>query len=118
MIVTTGSRLHFGLYSLSPPDPSRSAARNSGGVGLMIQRPSLSLSVAPAAEWSASGPQSDRVMSIVRALEESSTIPHIIRPLHVDIASCPPAHVGLGTGTQFALAVGAAVLRSASSAEI
>ena len=62
--VTTPSRLHFGLLSFpegEEPGPRWTnlhgeetlPPRRFGGVGLMVERPDLSLTARPASEWSA-----------------------------------------------------------------
>ena len=58
--IRTGSRLHFGLFSLG------AAPRLFGGVGLMIDEPGIQLCATPAREWSAEGPLSARVLEFAR----------------------------------------------------
>jgi beta-ribofuranosylaminobenzene 5'-phosphate synthase len=104
VIVSTGARLHFGLLSHAAQSP-----RQFGGVGLMVNQPGFRLEVE--AGWgtargdSYSGPEvwEDRVLEVVRRCRDLSpgapesclwTLTHSILP-----------HVGLGSGTQLALAV-------------
>jgi beta-ribofuranosylaminobenzene 5'-phosphate synthase len=96
--VITGSRLHFGLISV-PTEPE--ASRAFGGVGLMVESPSVVVVAKPAAEWSAQGPRSDRALAFARHLGGG--------PFHIEVMECPPEHLGLGTGTQLGLAVAAAM---------
>ena len=91
MRLTTGTRLHFGLLALGGP-------RRFGGVGLMIDSPSLTLTATPAAAWQAEGPLAERALHFAQCFDVS---PH---RLHIEAA--PPEHSGFGTGTQLALAVG------------
>lgn len=110
--VRTGSRLHFGLFSLPGVEPAK---RRFGGVGLMIEDPGLQIHVRPAASWSATGPLADRALDFARRFGAQGAF-----EMHVE--ACGPEHCGLGTGTQLALAVGHALARlaqqSLSSIEI
>jgi beta-RFAP synthase len=107
--VRTGSRLHFGLIGLDAGAP-----RRFGGVGLIVERPGLCVSAAPAAEWSASGPLAERALIYARRVAESVGI---TRPQSLTVEEAPPEHVGLGTGTQLGLAV-ARVLAGAWGLEL
>jgi beta-RFAP synthase len=111
--ITTGSRLHFGLLALprehEQPShwPDREGhlvlpARHFGGVGLMIDSPGLRLSVAPAASWSSEGPAAQRGLTIGQQLCGALGISQAFR---IVVDYCAAEHVGLGTGTQLALAV-------------
>ncbi len=105
------ARLHFGL--LNPEGGG--AGRAFGGVGLTIGRPDLCLHVEPAASWSAEGPMAERALTFAQRFQESSCreegreyLPH--RRIHIERAM--PAHVGLGSGTQLALATARALAES------
>ena len=111
--IVTGSRLHFGLFSVPTEDQASPPARRFGGVGLMVEHPAVSVSVEPAERWSATGPQSDRAMTFARRLLDSLAKDGLPQAFRIEVASCPPGHVGLGTGTQLALAVGAALVKAA-----
>jgi predicted sugar kinase len=109
--VTTGSRLHFGLFRLPEadvehwPDPHGDRifpARRFGGAGLMIEAPAVELTVARAWSWQASGRMADRALAFARRLVE--TTPEVQSVYRIAVAHCPPEHVGLGTGTQLGLA--------------
>ncbi|MCA9187759.1 MAG: hypothetical protein R3E01_02940 [Pirellulaceae bacterium] len=94
------SRLHFGLMSFGGP----AGQLSFGGVGLMVDRPGLRLTVRPAKRLAVSGPMADRVQNTIetwsRHRRKGQTIPV---ELHVDRAPAP--HVGLGSGTQLVLSV-------------
>jgi beta-ribofuranosylaminobenzene 5'-phosphate synthase len=120
--VVAGSRLHFGLFHPAPldapatwpgldgePGPPR---RQFGGVGLMVDRPGVTVAVEPAAEWSASGPLAGRALGFARAFAAASAL----GPHRVTVESAAPEHAGLGTGTQLALAVARALAASAGLA--
>ncbi len=100
--VQTASRLHFGFLSL-PVDGAGVPARRFGGVGLMVERPGLRLSAAPATEWSAEGPLAGRVLTFASSFARSVGD---LSPQRLVVEQAAPEHVGLGTGTQLGLAVG------------
>jgi beta-RFAP synthase len=111
--VTTGSRLHFGLFRLpsegteSQPDRTSApgvAVRRFGGVGLMIEEPGIQLTVTRATEWSANGPLRNRALDFARRCAGPSTT-----PCRITVQRFAPEHVGLGAGTQLGMAVARAV---------
>jgi beta-RFAP synthase len=104
--VQAPSRLHFGLLSL--PAAGEKDMRRFGGVGLMVQSPGISLSVEPAAEWSAHGPLVERVLAFAQRFA-ATFAPEQARPHRITVEACAPEHAGLGTGTQLGLAVGRAL---------
>ena len=110
--IQTPSRLHFGLFGWGPL-----AARQFGGVGLMIERPGLEMLVEPADRWAADGPLADRALAIAaevstRLFEEG----HPTSPARISILQAPEAHIGLGVGTQLSLAVARALTEQAGIA--
>jgi beta-RFAP synthase len=102
--VETGSRLHFGLFNLGQ------GPRRFGGIGLMIEEPATIVTVQPAASWSASGPLAERALAFARLM---TTEPQAIR-----VERAAPEHIGLGTGTQLALAVGKAICPDVDATEL
>jgi beta-RFAP synthase len=98
--VTAPSRLHFGMFSFNDP-----ARRQFGGAGVMIDRPGLVLRIAPATRLEAAGPLASRAELFARCWAEHHGLEAPRR--RIEIVSAPPQHVGLGAGTQLALAVGA-----------
>lgn len=107
------SRLHFGFLSCAnvtrESDPHGAAppslpVRQFGGVGMMIREPGLSLSIRPAADWSAEGPAAARALDFARRLA-ASLEPKSVQPQQILIERCAAEHAGLGTGTQLGLAV-------------
>jgi beta-RFAP synthase len=116
--VRTGSRLHFGLLSLDGPEPWSNhlgepalPGRRFGGVGLMVQKPGLIVEAESATAWSADGPLAERALAFAREGFQNlpSVPPRAVRPCRLVVRESAPEHVGLGTGTQLALAVGKAV---------
>lgn len=103
------SRLHFGLLSAcspgsQPPAPGEVHPRSYGGAGLMIANPSLHIAAEPAPDWKASGPGADRALEFIEACRQSLA-GSVGPPLYFRIVSMPPAHAGLGSGTQLGLAI-------------
>jgi len=109
--VSTGSRLHFGLFRLPPAGPWPAGERFYGGVGMMVERPGVRVSVEATTEWSAVGPLADRAVAIARRCA-------FARPHQVTIEECAPEHAGLGTGTQLSLAIAQALAASAGRDEL
>jgi beta-RFAP synthase len=106
--VETGSRLHFGLFNPACVP----GMRRFGGVGLMIEEPSLRLAVSPANAWTAVGPLADRALAFAQHF--ASTLPSSApRVFRLSITQAPPEHAGFGTGTQLGLAVASACQRVA-----
>jgi beta-ribofuranosylaminobenzene 5'-phosphate synthase len=113
--IRTPSRLHFGLFSL----PSAHATdwlnhegapilprRQYGGVGLMIDKPGIELTIAKADHWSAEGPLGQRAMHFAHAYCDQVGV---LDAFHVQVESVAQEHAGLGTGTQLGLAVARAI---------
>ena len=108
--VTTGSRLHFGLLRLPPtPDWIEDGRRYYGGAGLMIDAPGSSVHLAPAHDWSATGPLANRALVAARRFAEAMGCKTCFA---IQVEQAAPEHVGLGTGTQLELAAATAVSRS------
>src|SRR5262249_33145928 len=108
--VSTGSRLHFGLFRLPPKGPWPTGERFYGGVGMMVERPGVRVAVESTAEWSASGPLAERALTIARRCAAARV--GLSRPHRITVEECAPQHAGLGTGTQLSLAVGRALATS------
>ena len=98
--VATTARLHFGFF-----DPSGRTSRPFGSFGLALDRPWTRLTLQHAREEAFSGPEADRAARYLRAIAEAQGLDKAYR---LDISEAIPSHAGLGSGTQLALAVGAA----------
>ncbi len=95
--VSVGARLHFGFQNLS-----LAHERLYGGIGVALSRPSLTVSAERAETLSAPDPLAERyARRSLRALDLSG--------VSVSVEEHLPRHVGLGSGTQLALAIYAAV---------
>ena len=118
--VTTGSRLHFGFLNLTPNNipfwndlngnPTL-PVRRFGGIGLMIPNPGISVLAEISNSWSYQGGHVHRVEECALKLQaycEKNNIP--LKPCKVIVEKSAPHHVGLGTGTQLALALGKSLL--------
>lgn len=97
MRVTAPARLHLGFLDLNGE-----LGRRFGSIGLALDRPATQLTVRRAAKSEAEGPESARVLKLLNTLETRA-------PYAVTIETAIPAHAGLGSGTQLALALGAAI---------
>jgi beta-ribofuranosylaminobenzene 5'-phosphate synthase len=109
--VRAHARLHFGLLNPAPgaarPNLDSDAEvppRRFGGVGLMIDEPSLVLRAEPADAWSATGPMARRALEMARGYRDQRA-----EPLAITVESAIPEHAGFGSGTQLGLAVAKAI---------
>ncbi|NNJ24522.1 hypothetical protein [Alienimonas chondri] len=96
--VTAGARLHFGLCALAP---------EWSGAGVTIEAPVTRVTVSRTdgkAEFLAVESEVDRLRAA--AVEIAGD-----RPLRAELLTSPPAHSGLGSGTQIALAAATATAR-------
>ena len=103
--VHANARLHLGFLDLNGE-----MGRMFGSIGLSIDNPrtELTLSRAASSANSAQGPQAGRALRHLDAMTAALGL----RPgFHLALACAIPAHVGLGSGTQLALAIGAALRR-------
>lgn len=102
--VVAPGRLHIGFLDLNG-----SLGRRFGSIGLAVDRPALRLRVETADEPRASGPDSDRAAAAIAKLAACDS--RIDGRLAATIEEALPAHAGLGSGTQLALAAGFAAAR-------
>jgi beta-RFAP synthase len=104
--IQTGARLHFGLLAHRPK-----TGRHFGGVGLMIDSPGIHLTATPAKQDEVHAPDflQDRVRSLIASYREQTSERIQTVPCRLEVHRTIPAHQGLGSGTQLALAVGQAL---------
>ena len=103
--VTAASRLHFGMFSFGQPD-----VRPFGGVGVMIDRPGVCLTVQSADKLTATGPLAERALQFAQRLTQAWALPS--EPAcEITVEPGCRDHTGLGVGTQLALAVAAGMSR-------
>jgi beta-ribofuranosylaminobenzene 5'-phosphate synthase len=103
--VTTGSRLHFGLFAFDAE-----TGPSFGGAGLMIAEPHVQVRASIAEEFSCTGTMADRVRSAVQRLVDVGLLP-VAPCCRIEELAAPPPHSGLGSGTQLTLATATAVLK-------
>ena len=100
--VTTGARLHLGFTNLGDD-----SGRSCGSLGVALDRPTTSVVVQDAADG-AGGDLSEHVRAcVLRFCAHYRVDPAVA----VTIRESIPAHVGLGSGTQLALAIGLGLSR-------
>ncbi|MDE0309313.1 MAG: hypothetical protein OXI60_05710 [Acidiferrobacterales bacterium] len=101
--VIAPARLHLGFVGLNS-----SSAPELGALGVAIQRPSMTVRAQKSLRWNVSGSMQGEVR---RCIDRLITAFELEQPLHFEVASTIPAHIGLGSGTQLALAVGVSIMR-------
>lgn len=99
--VETTARLHLGFLDLNG-----ASGRKFGSLGLALDAPVTALSITRAETLSVEGPEHARVAAHVEQLCREFGLKPAYR---VVIDAAIPAHVGLGSGTQLALATAAAL---------
>lgn len=99
--VTAAARLHLGFL-----DMAGSLGRRFGGIGLSISGPATRLTLAPADAAEASGEDSARASAL---LEKTTAALAPGKRYRLTVHEAIPPHSGLGSGTQLALAIAAAV---------
>jgi len=97
VFVEAPARLHFGVLDLRGD-----LGRRFGGIGAAVPAPSLLLEARRAEALGAEGPDAERVLEFARCFAAH----HGFEPrVHFCLHRAIPAHAGLGSGTQLALAV-------------
>ncbi len=101
--VKTPARLHMGLIDLNG-----NMGRMFGGLGVAINHPNVILEVQPAQTLSITGEETALVTSLAKQFFQAyNANPNVA----INIKQAIPAHVGLGSGTQLALAVGTSLAK-------
>lgn len=101
--VSAPARLHLGFLDLNG-----GLGRRYGSIGLALDAPSTDVSVARAEATSVTGPEQERVLTVVERCRAALGLAGAYR---VEVTRAIPAHAGLGSGTQLALAIGLALMR-------
>lgn len=99
--VRAPARLHLGFLDLGG-----SLGRRFGSLGIALERPATEVTVRRSSTDAAEGPDSDRAARARNLVRERLGIE---THFSLDVDAALPAHGGLGSGTQLALAVGVAV---------
>jgi beta-RFAP synthase len=99
VLVTAPSRLHFGMLSFGQP-----GVRQFGGIGVMVAPPLLRLAISKSPQFAVAGPSAARIR---RAATSVCRFLALDKPpnCHIQLQDRLHRHVGLGSGTQLALAV-------------
>jgi beta-ribofuranosylaminobenzene 5'-phosphate synthase len=100
--VVTPSRLHITLIDLNG-----SLGRIDGGVGLTLDFPSVKIKAREDAQLAVSG--NTAFENRIRRAASAIMAQHDVGGVAIEVVDEFPAHVGLGSGTQVALAVGTAI---------
>jgi beta-ribofuranosylaminobenzene 5'-phosphate synthase len=103
--VTTTARLHLGFLDLAGD-----LGRRFGSVGLAIDAFETRIELEEAASFEVAGEERERSAEIARRIAERLGLDTEKKLI---ISNAIPAHAGLGSGTQLALAIAAAFRRSA-----
>lgn len=98
--VTAPARLHLGFLDLNG-----GLGRRFGSIGLAVDAPVTRLKVCAAPATATAGPESDRTLKLVQKFTRARKGGGYF----VEVEEAIPAHAGLGSGTQLALSVGAAI---------
>lgn len=99
--VIAPARLHMGFIDLSG-----SLERHFGSIGVALNEINTRLTLSYAEQLTLSGLPSERAFLCLQQLCHALNIPD---KLHLELSSVIPEHVGLGSGTQMAIAVGTAL---------
>lgn len=103
--VIAPARLHLGFLDLNG-----GLGRRFGSIGLAVDQPVTDLTIRHADGFSASGAEAKRAGALVARFADHFGLKG---GFVIDVAQAIPAHAGLGSGTQLALATGAAMMRLA-----
>jgi len=103
--VRTCARLHLGLL-----DNNGGQGRLYGSIGVAVDAPQLILNAETASSLKVEGLETERVFTYAQRFMKCYGVPS---GAHINVREIIPPHVGLGSGTQLGLAVGAALARLA-----
>ncbi len=98
--VSAPARLHLGFVGLFGQ-----TAKDFGAIGLAIDSPAVRVEVSSSDRWSFSGAVSEKVKRYVETLAQNLLLE---TPMRVNVSKQIPSHIGLGSGTQLALAIAVA----------
>ena len=98
--VTAPARLHLGFVGLFGD-----SAKKFGALGLAIDAPVVRVSVSPSERWKIHGKLPEKAGQYVKILRREL---ELVQPMHIVVSETIQSHVGLGSGTQLALAIAAA----------
>ncbi len=99
--VKTPARLHLGLIDLNGD-----LGRMFGGLGVGINQPNIIVEAENDQKTSVTGEEAQFAQTLVNRF---FTVYPVKTGVHLNVEKAIPAHIGLGSGTQFALAVATAL---------
>lgn len=100
--VRAPARLHLGFVDLHG-----GLGRKYGSLGLAVDAPATEIMVRQSADFRATGPEQARALTLLKRLSGALKLPG---RYSIEVARAIPAHAGLGSGTQLALAIGSALI--------
>lgn len=101
--VKTPARLHLGLIDLNGE-----LGRMFGGLGVGIDHPNVIVEAQYAEKLTVTGQETELATALVKRFLAAFPVKGNV---HVDVKEAIPAHVGLGSGTQFSLAIATALAK-------
>jgi beta-ribofuranosylaminobenzene 5'-phosphate synthase len=101
VFVEAPARLHFGMLDLRGD-----LGRRFGGIGAGVREPSLLIELEARDTITATGPDAERAAAFARHFLQHH---HISSGARITVHRAMPAHAGLGSGTQLALATARAL---------
>jgi beta-RFAP synthase len=118
--ITAPARLHFGLLSFGDK-----SVRQHGGAGVMIDEPALQLTISPSPQLAITAEDFsliNRVRQVIDRIQDRLAnfqfegrnpkfYPKFSKPFFLNVKKFPLSHVGLGSGTQLALSIAAAITK-------
>ena len=100
--ITSSARLHLGFFDLNG-----ALGRKFGSLGIALAQPATQVLLERSKETTAIGEDSTRALQVIHKIQQSLALP-ATNGAYIQIKHAIPAHAGLGSGTQLALAVGMA----------
>ena len=99
--VKTPARLHLGLI-----DMNGDLGRMFGGLGVGIDHPNIIVEAQNAENFSVTGQETELATILAKRFFSA----YKVQPkVHINVVQAIPAHIGLGSGTQFSLAIATAL---------
>jgi beta-ribofuranosylaminobenzene 5'-phosphate synthase len=97
--VLAPARLHMGFIDLSG-----ALGRHFGSIGLALNDINTHITLTSASSLVVNGPCAERASKATRRLCQLLNLPEQV---HIELSAAIPEHIGLGSGTQMSLAIGA-----------
>ncbi len=101
--IKTPARLHLGLIDLNGD-----LGRMFGGLGVAINQPNIIIEAEPAKTLTITGQETELATSLANRFFKAYPAK---QGVHIHVKQAIPAHIGLGSGTQFSLAIATALAK-------